>query len=34
MAYDRTGGARNGLAVHNVCNFSRGPGLLDSDQSN
>jgi hypothetical protein len=21
---------RNGLAVHNVCHFSQGPGLLDS----
>ena len=26
----RIGDARNGLAVHNVCNFSRGSGLLDS----
>jgi hypothetical protein len=26
----RIGDARDGLAVHNVCNFSRGPGLLDS----
>ena len=24
------GSVWNGLAVHNVCNFSRGPGLLDS----
>ena len=26
----RIGDARDGLAVHNVCNFSRGSGLLDS----
>ena len=26
----RIGDARNGLAVHNVCNFSRRPGLIDS----
>jgi len=29
-ALGRIGGARNGMAVHNVCNFSRGPGLVDS----
>ena len=26
----RIGDAWDGLAVHNVCNFSRGPGLVDS----
>jgi hypothetical protein len=29
-ALDWSGGGRNGLAVHNVCNFSRRPGLIDS----
>ena len=29
----RIGDAGDGLAVHNVCNFSRGPGLLDSNLS-
>ena len=32
-ALDRIGDARDGLAVHNVCNFSRVPGLLDSNLS-
>jgi len=29
-ALGRIGDSRDGMAVHNVCNFSRGPGLLDS----